>query len=320
MKRFAYLAADSFPAAAKALAASENGVAKSAGTDLLDLLKERVLEPDEIVNLLGADRSEKQGELSALATLAEVAVDEWIHLEFPAVRAAAEEAATPQIRNRATLGGNLCQVTRCWFLRNPGYDCYKLGGAGCAAMEDGAHNRYHALFPHKRCACAHPSNLAPALLAVGAKVALVHPDGNRVMDLELIYDRPRSGRIGDTALRPGELIRAVVLEASALARNSAYVEFRERLSSDFAVASAAVAADVRDHKVFDIRIFCGAIAPTPHRATAAEAALRGKPLTNASIDAAVEAALKGAEPLSQNRYKIPILKRVLKSALQELKS
>ena len=320
MKRFAYLAADNFAAAAKALAGAEDAVAKGAGTDLLDLLKERVVEPDEVVHLLGARRDEQKGELSALATLAEVAEDEWIRLDFPAVAHAAVEAATPQIRNVATVGGNLCQATRCWYLRNPGYECYKLGGASCAAMNEGAHNRYSAIFPHRRCACAHPSNLAPALIAVGAQVALVHPDGDRVMDLGLLYDRPRSGRISDTALRPGELIRALVLKPSALSRNSAYVEFRERLSFDFAVASAAVAVDVRDGKVADVRVVCGAVAPTPYRATAAEDALRGKPFDEAACDAAAEAAAKGAEPLAQNRHKVPILKRVVRRALEEVRS
>ena len=317
MKGFAYLTAETFDAAAKALAGAEDAVAKGAGTDLLDLMKERVLEPAEVVNLLRTRRDEKKGEVSALATLREVAEDEWVKVDFPAFAMAAGEAATPQIRNVGTVGGNLCQITRCWYLRTNGFECYKRGQSKCAAMFEGAHNRYHAIFPHKRCACAHPSNLAPALIACKAKVALVHPDGNRIMDLELIYDRPRSGRVTDTNLRKGELIRAVVLEPSAMTRRSTYLEFRERLSFDFPVASVAVAVDLEDGKVKEARIVCGAVAPTPYRALGAEAALVGKAI---DPEAAAEAAVDGAEPLAESRYKVVILKRLIRRALQELKS
>ena len=314
MKGFAYLTANDFPAAARALAGLDNAVAKAAGTDLLDLCKGRVVEPDEVVNLL---RAKREGSLSALATLAEVAADETIARDFPALAKAAGEAATPQVRNVGTVGGNLAQVTRCWFLRHKGFDCYKLGHADCAAMAEGAHNRYNAIFPHKRCACAHPSNLAPALIALKAKIDCVHPDGDRTMDAELLYDRPRSGKLTEMTLRPGELIRSVQLEASPLTRNSTYAEFRERMSFDFAVASVAAAVHVEGGKVKEARIVCGAVAPAPYRATAAEEALVGKPL---DPEAAAEAAVQGAEPLGQNRYKVVILKRLVRRALEELKS
>jgi xanthine dehydrogenase YagS FAD-binding subunit len=135
------------------------------------------------------------------------------------------------------------------------------------------------------------------------------------MDLELLYDEGPRGRHGDTNLRPGELIRAVVLEPSALTRNSTYVEFRERLSFDFAVASVAAAVDVRDGVVNEARIVCGAVAPVPHRARAAEQALLGKPL---DPEAAARAAVADALPAEQNRYKVPILARLIRTALEEL--
>ena len=317
MKAFAYLTAKKFATAAKALAEADNAVAKSAGTDLLDLCKERVVEPDEVVNLLEVERSAQRNRVSALATLAEVAGNEWIRTDYPALAKAAGEAATPQIRNVGTVGGNLCQVTRCWFLRQKGFNCYKLGHADCAATYEGAHNRYHAIFPHKRCACAHPSNLAPALIALGARVSCVHPDGDRTLDVELLYDRPRSGRLTEMTLRKGELIETIHLEPTPLAKNSTYVEFRERLSFDFPVASVAAAVHVEGGKVSDARIVCGGVAPAPYRARAAEDALKGKRL---DPEAAAEAAVKGAEPLAQNRYKVVILKRLVRRALEELKS
>ena len=217
MKAFTYVTADDFEAASRELAAAgDRAMAKSGGTDLLDLLKSRLLQPDEVVSLLRAKRDTQKGELSALLTLAEVAEDSWIRENFPAVAKAALEAATPQVRNTGTLGGNLCQHTRCWYFRDANYTCFKRGTGDCSAAPDGAQNRYHAIFPHSRCVSAHPSNLAPALIAVGARVACVHPDGARTLDAELLYDEGPSGRKTDTTLRPGELIRAVLLEPTPL--------------------------------------------------------------------------------------------------------
>jgi len=320
MKRFAYLQAETLGAASRHLAGAKHAVAKSGGTDLLDLLKERIVEPDEVVSLLSAKKEEAQGEISALATLAEIAEDEWVRRDFPALHAAAAEAATPQIRNRGTLGGNLCQHTRCWYFRNKDFPCFKRGTGACSAQEEGAHNRYHALFGVKNCASSHPSNLAPALIALDAKVVCTHPDGDRTLDAALLYEEPRENRHGDTILRPGELIRAVKLAPSALTRNSAYLEFRERLSFDFAVASVAVAVEVSGGRVTRARIACGAVAPTPLRAHLGEQALVGRPLDAKSIEAAAQAATRGAEPLAQNRYKVAILKRLIVRALGGLKS
>lgn len=320
MKRFAYLQAESLPAAAKALLESKGAVAKGAGTDLLDLLKERIVEPEEVVNLLGVERAEKKGEISALATLAEIAEDEWVRLDFPALHHAAREAATPQVRSVGTLGGNLCQHTRCWYFRNKSFACFKRDTGECSAQEEGAQNRYHAILGIGNCASAHPSNLAPALIALGARIGCVHPDGDRVLDAELFYTEPARGKHGDTILRPGELVRAVLLEPSALTRNSTYVEFRERQSFDFALASVAAAVEVAGGKVARARVVCGGVAPTPYRAKAAEQALAGKPLDEKSAAAAAEAAVRGASPLERNGHKVAILKRLIRSALEGLKS
>ena len=140
------------------------------------------------------------------------------------------------------------------------------------------------------------------------------------MDIGLLYEEPREGKLGDTILRPGELIRAVKLEPSALTRNSTYVEFRERLSFDFAVASVAAAVEIDGGKVKQARIVCGAVAPTPMRSTAGEQALVGKRLDKKSIAAAADAVVKGAEPLAQNRFKVAILRRLVVRALEGLKS
>lgn len=317
MKAFEYLSASSFDAASAALAKS--GVAKSGGTDLLDLMKERVLEPTTLVNLLGAVPKLADGDVSALTTLADLAADARIKAQFPALAHAAGEAATPQIRNRATVGGNLCQTSRCGYLRTKGFDCFKVDGAPCAALQDGAHTRNHAIFPFPLCACAHPSNLAPALIAVKGKLVCSHPDGERVIDAEALYQPPEPGVLGDTTLRKGELIAGLRLEPSALAKNSTYVELRERQSFDFAIVSVAAAVHIEGGKVKEARIVCGAVASTPYRAKKAEAALVGKALNAESIAGAAKAGVAGAKPLGGNAHKVVILQRLIERALGELK-
>ena len=314
MKNFVYTIAGDFRAASRALQA-KGTVVKAGGTDLLDLLKERIVEPDEAVSLKEAKRDGPAGEISALTTLAELAADRGIARDFPALHHAAAVAATPQVRNFATMGGNLCQHTRCWYFRNKDFACFKRGTGACAAKAAGALNRYHALFPSRQCGCAHPSNLAPALMALDAQVACVHPDGDRTLDVALLYDEPKEGQLNNMTLRSGELIRGVTLKASPLTRRSTYVEFRERESFDFAVVSAAVALDLADGVVRDVRIVLGAVAPTPYRAKAAEDALRGKPL---DAKKAAELAVLGAKPLEQSAYKVTVARTLVRRALEEL--
>jgi xanthine dehydrogenase YagS FAD-binding subunit len=314
MKNFAYLQPTSFADAAEALGKVSGSVAKGAGTDLMDLLKSRTVEPEAVVSLLNVGATEKRGELSAIATLHDIATDEWIRMEFPALHHAAAEAATPQIRHVGTLGGNLAQATRCWYFRTPGHDCIKKGAERCAAMDEHAENRYHAIFPSGGCAAAHASNLAPALIALKAKVDCVHPDGDRTLDAEFLYETPKRGRVADHGLRDGEIIRAVRLEPSALARRSVYMEVRERQSFDFALVGVAAAADVRDGKVHEVRIVCSGIAPTPLRLTAVEQELTGGTLN----PAAARLASNGAEPLGQNGFKAVLLQRVVARAIEGL--
>ncbi|RMG10718.1 MAG: xanthine dehydrogenase family protein subunit M [Planctomycetota bacterium] len=319
MRSFAYLRAESFPAASAALETPES-LPKAAGTDLLDLLKERVVEPAALVDLSRIERAQSDpGVLSALATLAELAEDEGIRRDFPALHAAARQAATPQIRNRGTLGGNLCQVSRCPYLRRAGASCFKRDGSPCGALLPGGFDRTHAIFDVGPCACAHPSSLAPALIALGARVRLVRGEERRVLALEELYAPPAPGRLGDVALRPGELVEAVLLEASPRSRNSVYLEMRERESFDFALVSVAAAVELREGRVRSVRVACGAVAPRPRRMREVEAALRGRPLDAESIAGAADAARVAARPLRSNGFKATILHRLCVRALEELR-
>ncbi|MEE8104728.1 MAG: FAD binding domain-containing protein [Planctomycetota bacterium] len=315
MKQFGYAIAADFAAAAEALSKAKNSVAKAGGTDLLDLLKERIYEPDEMIHLGKAKNEVPAGELNALATLADVAGDARIRRDFPALAEAAEVAATPQVRNWATVGGNLCQHTRCWYFRNKDFTCFKRGDDDCSALKDGALNKYNAVFPTKECGCAHPSNLSPALAALDARLRCVHPDGDRELELLALYDIPKKGVTCNIHLRKGELIRSVVLNPTPLTRNSTYIEFRERESFDFAVASVAAALEMDGDTVRDIRLVLGAVSAGPLRAVEAEKIVRGKRL---DIDAVAKAALKGATPLSQNAYKLHVTEALVRRALTEL--
>jgi len=317
MKRFAYLAANSLEACARALKERPSALAKAGGTDLLDLLKKRILLPDEVVQLPRSGGGGEPGRIPASATLSEVAGSDWLRREAPAVALAAAAAATPQIRNAGTLGGNLCQFTRCWYFRNPAFSCFKRGTGECSAAAEGGLNRYHAIYPHDNCMSAHPSNLAPALIAVGARVECIHPDGNRTLDLELLYDEGPSGRLSDTTLRKGELIASVTIPPSASARRSTYLEFRERQSFDFALASVAVALEIAGGVVQRARIVCGAVSPIPYRARAVESILAGKPLDPA---AGARAVVADALPTGQNRFKVRVLEELVRRALEELGS
>jgi len=317
MKRFAYLAANSLDACARVLKQRPRALAKGGGTDLLDLLKKRILVPDEVVQLPRSGRGREPGKIPASATLAEVAGSDWLRREAPAVAQAAAIAATPQIRNVGTLGGNLCQFTRCWYFRNPAFACFKRGTGECSAAAEGGLNRYHAIFPHENCMRAHPSNLAPALIAVGAQVECVHPLGNRTLDLDLLYDDGPSGRLSDTTLRKGELIASVTVPPSPLARRSTYLEFRERQSFDFALASVAAALEIAGGVVKQARIVCGAVSPIPYRARAVEGLLAGKPL---DAKAGARAVVADALPTKQNRFKARILEELVRRALEELGS
>jgi xanthine dehydrogenase YagS FAD-binding subunit len=335
MNRFAVITPADLPGAAKLL--SERGnVAIAGGVDVMDLLKQDLIEPKNLVNLKGltghanparswpssrylpldAILLDDQGgmRIGALVKLSAVADDPELRQRYPAIAEAAGEAATPQIRNLATAGGNLLQRPRCWYFRNPDVDCLKKGGLKCYAAE--GLNRYHAILGGGPSYIVHPSNLAPALIAADASVRLVGPNGERIVELEKFFTLPKADPLRENALESGEVLTEILIPAPPRNARSVYLEAREKRSFDWPLASVAVmVAMAPGGMVRESRIVMGAVAPIPWRAPAAERVLVGARLDQAVAARTAEAALIGAAPLRDNGYKVPIAKTIVRRAI-----
>ena len=324
MKAFRYERAKTVEAA---IAATQDGgaVLKANGLDLLDRLKERVDEPDRIVTLVdvaGLDKIEKLEDgairIGAMATLADIAASPLL-VARPELRKslvkAAEEAASPQLRNRATVGGNLCQHTRCGYYRLKTFDCYKRGVGSCPVRVAGAVQETAGIFANDPCACAHPSSLAPVFGALGASLVVRGKGGERRIAVGELYTTPVFGKASDTTLAPGDVITAVEIAFQHPGR-AAYYEVRQRASYDWALVSCAVAFDGGESNVkSNAGIWLGSVAPTPIRAEAAEKYLIGKQFSEAIAVATAEAAALGATPLAGNAYKVDLVKVAVHRAL-----
>ena len=297
-------------------------IVKAGGIDLLDLMKEGLLQPRRIVNLrsvTGLDRivEEKDGavRVGSMVTLAHVADHPIILKRYTALADATRHSASPQIRNVATLGGNLLQRPRCWYLRSAHYHCARKGGETCFAF--GGENQYHAIFDHNGCAIVHPSTAATALVALGATVELVNAKGSkRVVPLEEFFLLPDKDIHRENDLKPSEILSAVVLPNLAPSVRSVHLKQGEKDSFDWPIADVAVLLDRDpDDLCQRVSIILGAAAPVPHRAKSAEAALRGKPVQEQTAREAARAAIAGAAPLTKNAYKLPIFETLVRRAI-----
>jgi xanthine dehydrogenase YagS FAD-binding subunit len=295
------------------------------GQDLLGELKNHLETPDAVVNLKSVDglgelerTSDDGAAIGALVTVAELEESPWIVARFPALAEAAATVASPQIRAAGTLGGNLCQRPRCWYYRNEHVTCLKKGGDECFAYE--GMNRYNAILGGGPSYIVHPSDLAPALVALEAEITLVGPDGARTMWLEDLYTLPSDGDVTkETVMAPNEVLTQVRLSGIAGGWRQTYLKVRERSAFDFALSAVALALDVADDgTVRNARIVLGGVAPKPWRCKSAETLLLGRRIDDAAIEAVREEALRGAEPLAQNAYKIPMTKGLLTKALRKL--
>lgn len=302
--------------------AGERAAAVSGGTDLVGLLKEGIVEPETVVDLksipgLAYVKRDAEGwHIGALTTVAETAGDPGIRQYLRGLGEAAAVVGSPQLRHMGTVGGNLCQRPRCWYFRDAQAVCRKKGGNTCFAVL--GRNRYHAVLGASVCHIVYPSDLAPALISLGAKVAIASPAGERTIPLEEFYAPPSVDVRKENVLAAGNLIREVIVPAPAPGSKSAYLKFIERGAFDFAVVSAAVAATLSGKKVQDVRLVLGGVAPVPWRVPAAEDLLRGKTLTEAAARAAVSEALRNARPMTENSSKVDIARVIGTRALMSL--
>jgi xanthine dehydrogenase YagS FAD-binding subunit len=306
---------------ASRLLAQNDHIAMAGGVDVVDLLKLDLIAPKTLVNLKGL--KELQGvqadakglRLGALTKLHDVATHPVILASYTAIAEAAAEAATPQIRNLGTMGGNILQRPRCWYFRNQDVHCLKKGGDKCYSM--GGLNRYNAILGGGPSYIVHPSNLAPALIAMQARARIVGPSGERMVELEKFFTLPTVDATRENSLKPGEVIVEVIVPAPEAGTRSTYIEAREKQSFDWPLASvAAVLSSAQGSKsIRDCRIVMGGVAPIPWRAPEAENAIKGAPLDVARARAAAEAALKDAQPMSDNAYKVVIAKVMVRRAI-----
>jgi xanthine dehydrogenase YagS FAD-binding subunit len=287
------------------------------GTNLVDLMKLGVESPDVLVDVtrLPHDGIEELGggglRIGAAVRNSDLAASRLVRDAYPVLSHAVLAGASGQLRNMATVGGNLLQRTRCAYFTDVTKACNKREpGTGCPARE--GHHRNHAILGHSEaCVATHPSDMAVALTALGATVHVEGHDGPRAIPMPGLHRLPGDEPQRDTELRPGELVTAVELPALELARRSAYRKVRERASFAFALVSVAAALDVQDGVVRDCRIALGAVAHAPWRAERAEEALRGAPATEQSFAAAADAELAEARPLRENAYKVPLARNTL---------
>lgn len=277
------------------------------GTDLLDEIKNGIIEPDTVVDLKSIPdldyikSSNGNIHIGAMTSVSELADDPTIKTSCPGLHEAALSLATPQLRNVGTVGGNLCQRPRCWYYRDPQVNCRKKGGSRCYAPR--GRNRYHAILGGEICHIVYPSDLAPALISLAAEITIATPKGNKTISLEEFYALPQVDVRKENILESNEIVKEVKIPLSKSGFKSTYVKFKERGTWDFALVSAAVSGVVSGKTFSDIRIVLGGVAPIPWRLEKAENLLKGNPITEDLVNQAAKEALADARPLEENAYK-----------------
>ena len=320
MNRFAYVRADDVASAIREVA--QDGASFIAGgTNVIDLMKERVAKPTRLVDITHLPlRNIEAGpdgglRLGALATNTDVAYHPEVERRYPLLSKAILAGASPQLRNMASVGGNLLQRTRCVYFYDTATPCNKrVPGAGCSALR--GFNRMHAILgASEHCIATHPSDMCVALAALGATVRVTGPGGDRGIAFADFHRLPGDTPQIDTTLEHGELITAVDLPPGGFAVHHAYIKVRDRASYAFALVSVAAALEVDGGTIRQARVVLGSVAHKPWRSREAETALAGQPLSEASFRRAADAALAGARPLAHNAYKVELGTRAVVRAL-----
>jgi xanthine dehydrogenase YagS FAD-binding subunit len=295
---------------------------QAGGTDLLGCLHDGVFGADTVVSLSGVPdlrgiRRALDGGLviGAMTTLSEVAAHPDVVRGHPTLAQGAAAAASPQLRNQGTIGGNICQRPRCWYFRGD-FHCARKGGEKCYAVE--GENQFHCIFGGDVCFIVHPSDTAPALVALEAVVRIVGQNGSRSVPAEKFFVLPSTDYTRENVLTTGEIVTEIVIPPQPRGARGTYRKVRARGSWDFALTGAAVVVTVSGGNVERARIVLSGVAPAPWRVPEAERALVGKRLSARTARSAAAAAVKGAQPLSGNGYKVELLRGAVEEALLSL--
>jgi xanthine dehydrogenase YagS FAD-binding subunit len=268
-----------------------------------------------IAELKGIREHDGGLEIGAMTTLTDVVHHPMVRDRYAILTEAAEAAASPQIRNQGTLGGNVSQDTRCWYYR-AGWSCYRAGGNICYADTPESINREHAILEADRCVAVNPSDTAPALIVLGASMVIRGPAGERVVPAENYFVGPGTDITRMTALRPGELLTAIRLPGDWAGANFYWEKVRDRQVWDFALVSVASAMTLSGTTIQNIRLVVNGVAARPVRLATVEQYVKGKPRNEATAAAAGDMAVQGTQPLRFNAYKVPLMRNLVKRAIR----
>jgi len=291
------------------------------GLDTFDWLKDRtkrtnvVVDLSQVTELRGIKEASGGLEIGAATTLTEVVRHPVVRDRFGLLMQAAELVASPQIRNQGTIGGNVSQDTRCWYYRS-GWTCYRAGGNICYADTPTAINREHAILDADRCVAVHPSDTAPALIALDAKMVIRSKSGERVVDAEDYFLGPDIDITRMNVLRPNELLVAIRIPSTWAGAQFYFEKIRDRNVWDFPLVNVASAMVFTGGKIDRMRLAVGAVAARPLRLASVESAVAGKPRNEETADMAGRMAVEGAQPLRYNGYKIPLMRNLVKRAIR----
>lgn len=325
MQNFSYVNATSIEQVPSLLGRSwDDAVVMAGGTDLLGEMKDFAAVPKRVVNLKSIEgldyirQDDGVTSIGALTTLTDVLENDAVSRDYPVLHQAVSVIASPQIRNMATLAGNILQRPRCWYYRSEDFPCLKKGGARCYAV--GGVNTYHAIFGSGPSYIVHPSDAAPALMALDATVKIHGPRGANEVVMDDFFTMPEMNIRRENILRPNEVVTGLTIPKPEANSKGMYLKVRERESIDFALVSLAAQMTVVNGTCERASLVLGGVAPVPWRAVEAERYLRGRRITEARAESAAEAAVEDAAPMPHNGYKVEIAKNMVKQAVLALAS
>jgi xanthine dehydrogenase YagS FAD-binding subunit len=318
MPNFTYIRVKSLKEAIGQLS-SKGARIHAGGTDLLGCLRDDIFGAEKVVSigqlkaLRGVSRASDGGlRIGALTTISEIENNKIIQERYSALARAASEVASPQLRNQGTIGGNICQKPRCWYYRGE-FHCLRKGGDTCYAYQ--GENQFHCIFGGSECYIVHPSDTAPALVAFEAMVRLSGPSGARLVPIGRFHVPPSENVQKETILKPNEIVTEILLPPPAKGLYSSFRKVRARRSWDFALASVALALQFDGDKIAKARVVLGGAAPVPWRSQEVEEAITGRRLDVETVTRAAAAAVKNAQPLKQNGYKISLFRGMVEEEL-----